>query len=209
LPVTVDIEGGYGQDPKEILNYIEEVIKTGIVGINIEDSKNTSPELIDENEFGERITAIRQLSDSLGIHLVINARTDVFLAQSGAPESRLSESIKRGNRYILAGADCIFVPNVWETDKIAVLTLEINGPVNILANPTNGTEMPPSVSELKKLGVARLSVGSALMKSTLALIKKTADEVIQSGTYNNFTSSLMPIEETVDAYNMAVGITKP
>jgi len=206
LPVTVDIEGGYGKTTNEIVDFTKQIINTGVVGINIEDSVDLNPQLLDEKEFCERISAIRELSNSLGFHLVINARTDVFLASSGSPDNRLTESIRRGNKYREAGADCIFVPCVWEANKISLLVNEINAPVNILSNPTNGTGFPPPIGELKDLGVARLSVGSSLMKSTLALIKNVGDELIQKGTYNNLSDALMPIDETLIAYRMAAGI---
>jgi hypothetical protein len=89
----------------EIVQSVREIIAAGIVGINIEDSIDLNPKLIDEMEFCERISAIRALSDSLGFHLVINARTDSFYTSSGLPREKLSESIKRGNRYQEAGAD--------------------------------------------------------------------------------------------------------
>ncbi|MBS1656117.1 MAG: isocitrate lyase/phosphoenolpyruvate mutase family protein, partial [Bacteroidetes bacterium] len=78
VPVTVDIEAGYGNTTGEVIESVRQIITTGIAGINIEDSINLSPSLIDEAEFCERIAAIRALSDSLGFHLVINARTDSF-----------------------------------------------------------------------------------------------------------------------------------
>lgn len=203
LPLTVDIEGGFGNTTKDIVNNIRQVIETGVVGINLEDSVKLSPDLLDPAEFSERISAIRELSDSMGIHLVINARTDSFLTSAGTAENRLRESIKRGNIYKDAGADCIFVPNVTDKNSISTLVKEIEAPVNILANPTNGTALPPEIKELEELGVARLSVGSSLMKSTLALIKRVADETIHTGTYNNLFQASNPIEETVKAYRMA------
>lgn len=203
LPLTVDIEGGFGNTTKDIVNNISQVIETGVVGINLEDSVKLSPDLLDPAEFSERISAIRELSDSMGIHLVINARTDSFLTSAGTVENRLRESIKRGNVYKAAGADCIFVPNVTDKNSISTLVKEIEAPVNILANPTNGTALPPAIKELEELGVARLSVGSSLMKSTLALIKRVADETIHTGTYNNLFQASNPIEETVKAYRMA------
>jgi len=154
-------------------------------------------------DFLDRISAIRDLSESMGIHLVINARTDAFLTSSGTADNRLLESIKRGNIYKDAGADCIFVPNVTDVDSISALVKDIAAPVNILANPTNGTALPPTLKELEDLGVARLSVGSSLMKSTPALIKRVADETIHTGTYNNLFQASNPIEETVKAYKMA------
>jgi 2-methylisocitrate lyase-like PEP mutase family enzyme len=206
LPVTVDIEGGYGKNTGEIINSIKQIISTGAVGINIEDSTGLNPKLLDEDEFCTRISAIRELSDSHGFHLVINARTDVFLASHGEPGNRLSESIHRGNKYKDAGADCIFVPCVWEKDKITQIVKGIKAPVNILTNPTNRTGLPPTIRELENIGVSRVSVGSAMMKATLNLIKKVAEEFIQKGTYDNFSTALEPMDETIRAYEMSIGL---
>jgi 2-methylisocitrate lyase-like PEP mutase family enzyme len=207
VPVTVDIEAGYGKNSNEIIDSVEKIIATGIVGINIEDSIDLNPILIDEMEFCERISAIRALSNSLGFHLVINARTDSFYTSLGSPGEKLSESIKRGNKYREAGADCIFVQPVWEKETISTLVNEINAPINILSNPAIGAGVPPSVRELQDLGVARLSLGSSLMKATLALIKKVADELSEKGTYDLLLDTLTP-PDAVIAYKMAVGLNK-
>jgi 2-methylisocitrate lyase-like PEP mutase family enzyme len=208
VPVTVDIEAGYGNNLNEIIDSVKKIIATGIVGINIEDSIDLSPVLIDEMEFCERLSAIRALSDSLGFHLVINARTDSFYTSSGSQKEKLAESIRRGNKYREAGADCIFVQPVWEKELISTLVKEINAPVNILANPGIGAGLPPSVQELQDMGVARLSLGSGVMKATLALIKKVADELSQKGTYNLLLESLTPLPDAASAYKMATGLNK-
>src|SRR5512133_86511 len=208
VPVTVDIEAGYGKNLNEIIDSVNKIIATGIVGINIEDSIDLNPVLIDEIEFCERISAIRALSDSLGFHLVINARTDSFYTSSGSPLEKLSESIRRGNKYREAGADCIFVQPVWSKETISTLVKEINAPINILSNPGIGAGLPPSVRELQDLGVARLSLGSGLMKATLALIKKVADELSEKGTYNILLDTLTPLPEAASAYKMTVGLNK-
>jgi 2-methylisocitrate lyase-like PEP mutase family enzyme len=208
VPVTVDIEAGYGNNLDEIIESVKKIIATGIVGINIEDSLELSPVLIDEMEFCERISAIRALSDSLGFHLVINARTDSFYTSSGSTLEKLSESIRRGNKYREAGADCIFVQPVWEKETISTLVKEINAPINILSNPAIGAGLPPSVRELQDLGVARLSLGSSLMKATLALIKKVADELSEKGTYTVLSDTMTPGYEAALAYKMATGLNK-
>jgi 2-methylisocitrate lyase-like PEP mutase family enzyme len=181
VPVTVDIEAGYGNNLYEIIDSVRKIIATGIVGINIEDSLDLHPILIDEMEFCERISSIRALSDSLGFHLVINARTDSFYTSSDSPQEKSSESI---------------------------LVKEINAPINILANPSIGGGIPPSVRELQDLGVARLSLGSGLMKATLALIKKVADELSEKGTYNILLDTLTPLPYAAMAYKMAIGLNK-
>ena len=208
VPVTVDIEAGYGNNLNEIIDSVKKIIATGIVGVNIEDSLELSPVLIDEMEFCERISAIRALSNSLGFHLVINARTDSFYTSSGSPQEKLSESIKRGNKYREVGADCIFVQPVSDKNIISTLVKEINAPINILANPTIGSGSPITISELQDLGVARVSLGSSLMKATLALIKKVADELSEKGTYNILLDTLTPISEAATAYKMAIGMNK-
>jgi 2-methylisocitrate lyase-like PEP mutase family enzyme len=205
LPVTADIEGGYGKSIQEIVGYAEKFIGTGIVGINIEDSVDMNPHLLDDTEFCERISAIRELSDALGFHLVINARTDVFLTQSGEPGGRLAEVIRRGNKYREAGADSIFVPDVSEAEKIAALVREINAPINILVNPTRGAATALPISELENLGVARVSVGSTLMKATLTLTKRMVSEIMGNGTYGILFDNLMPVSESSEAYKMATG----
>ena len=208
VPVSVDIEAGYGNNLNEIINSVKKIIATGIAGINIEDSIDLNPILIDEMEFCERISAIRALADSLGFHLVINARTDSFYTSSGSLREKLSESIKRGNKYREAGADCIFVQPVWEKETISTLVKEINAPINILSNPTIGAGVTPSINELQDLGVARVSLGSSLMKAALALIKKVADELSEKGTYNILLDTLTPIADAATAYKMAIGLNK-
>jgi 2-methylisocitrate lyase-like PEP mutase family enzyme len=208
VPVTADIEAGYGADVNEIIDSLKKIIATGVAGINIEDSIELNPILIDEMEFCERISAIRQLSDSLGFHLVINARTDSFYTSSASPREKLAESIKRGNKYREAGADCIFVQPVWEKETIATLVREIHAPINILSNPGMGSGIPPSVRELEDLGVARVSFGSGVMKATLALIKKVADEVSAKGTSNILVETLTPLPDAAAAYKMATGLNK-
>jgi 2-methylisocitrate lyase-like PEP mutase family enzyme len=208
VPVSVDIEAGYGNDLNEIIESVKKIIATGIVGVNIEDSLDLNPVLIDEKEFCERISAIRALSDSLGFHLVINARTDSFYVSSGSPQEKLSESIRRGNKYREAGADCIFVQPVSDKETISTLIKEINAPINILANPTIGAGVTPSISELQDLGVARVSLGSGLMKATLTLIKKVADELFEKGTYDTLLDTLTPLTESATAYKMAIGGNK-
>jgi len=202
VPVTVDMEAGYGNNLNEIIDSAKKIIATGIVGINIEDSIDLNPVLIDEMEFCERISAIRALSDSMDFHLVINARTDSFYTSTDLTQEKLSESIRRGNKYREAGADCIFIQPVWEKETIATLVKEINAPINILANPTIGAGVTPSISELQDLGVARVSLGSGLMKATLALIKKVANELSEKGTYNILLDTLTPLPDAALAYKM-------
>src|SRR5208337_4186813 len=111
--------------------------------------------------------------------LVINARTDVFLLPGGNPEADYSEALRRLLAFRDAGADCVFAPGLKDAETIERLAQAVECPHNILAGV--GT---PSIPELAKLGVARVSVGSGPIRATLGLLRRIAEEIKTSGTYN-------------------------
>ena len=137
-----------------------------------------------------RIRAAREAGERAGVRLVINARTDVYLASVGEPEERFVETVRRANAYREAGADCLFVPGVADLPTLANLVREIKGPINVLAGPG----LAP-VAELERIGVARLSVGSAIMRATLATARDAARELLQHGTYSAFLDRNIPFAE--------------
>jgi 2-methylisocitrate lyase-like PEP mutase family enzyme len=110
--------------------------------------------------------------------LVLNARTDVYLEQVGAPETRYDETVRRLLAYRDAGADCVFVPGLRDAETISRLARDLQCPLNILAGPGS-----LSVPELERLGVARVSLGSAPMRATLGLVRRMAEELKSTGTY--------------------------
>ena len=181
VPVTADIEGGYGSNSAEdVAQTVRTVLGAGAVGINLEDSPGTNGErLLSAEAQVERILAAREAATSLGMDLVINARTDVFLAQVGEPETRLNEAIRRANLYRNAGADCQFIPGVIDTPTITALVQNIGGPINIMAGPN-----APSISALGRLGVARVSLGPNLALAALAATQRAALELLGAGTYS-------------------------
>lgn len=179
VPVTADIEGGYAQSGNDIAETIKRVIGAGAVGINIEDGGGTPEEL------AELISAARQVAEGAGIRLFINARTDVFLTGSGVPEQLVNEAISRAARYVAAGADGIFVPGVSEGARIAELTAVIPVPLNVMAGPGM-----PSVSELGRLGVARVSLGSGVAQAAYTVAQRAAEELVATGTYTAVEGAL-------------------
>jgi 2-methylisocitrate lyase-like PEP mutase family enzyme len=180
VPVTADIEAGYATTALEMAETIRGVIDASAVGCNLEDSTGKRPKVLFEiDEQIARIRATRQAGERAGVRLVINARTDVYLASVGDPKDRFAETVRRANAYREAGADCLFVPGVSDLPTLASLVREIKGPINVLAGPA----MPP-VAELERIGVARLSVGSAIMRATLATAQDAARELLQHGTYS-------------------------
>src|SRR5258706_5701723 len=137
IPVTADIKGGYGSGSTgDVAETVRALIAIGVVGINLEDSPGRDGETVLAPEaHAERIRAAREAALAAGGDLVINARTDVYLFQVGAPETRFAETVRRAHLYRAAGADCLFVPGVIATDTIAALVRAIDGPLNIMAMP--------------------------------------------------------------------------
>jgi 2-methylisocitrate lyase-like PEP mutase family enzyme len=180
VPVTADIEGGYGGGSTEdVAETVRELIAVGVAGINLEDSPGHAGQaLLAPEAHAERVRAAREAARSAGGDLVINARTDVYLFQVGAPETRFDEAVRRANLYRAAGADCLFVPGVIEADTIAKLVRAIDGPLNIMAMPG-----APDASRLGQLGVARVSVGPGVALRALAAVRRAARELLDEGTY--------------------------
>jgi len=187
LPVTADVEAGYGATPADVAETIGMVLAAGAVGVNLEDVDPTGAHdaLVDLDDQLARIRAAREGAEHEGVHLVVNARCDVYLARIGAAEARLATAIERANAYLAAGADCAFVPAVADAPTIAALVAGIRGPVNVLAAPGS-----PPVAELAGLGVARISVGSWPARAAITLLSRVAHEVLESGTYDALAGAL-------------------
>jgi 2-methylisocitrate lyase-like PEP mutase family enzyme len=191
VPVTADIESGYAASPKDLHESIRAVINAGAIGFNLEDATgNSSQPLFALEHQIERIRAARVAGDNANVRVVINARTDVYLAKVGEPATRFAETVRRLNAYREAGADCLFVPGVTDIPTLTQLVRSVPGPLNVLAGPG----MPPA-ADLRRIGIARLSVGSGIMRATLALARDAADELLQKGTYNTFLDRNIPYNE--------------
>lgn len=179
VPVTADVEAGYG----DIAATVRGVLDAGAVGMNLEDLEGDgSTGLIPLAEQVERVKAARAAADASGVHVVLNARTDVFLAGIGKPEDRLALTIERIRAYAEAGADSLFVPAVKEEDVIRALVQSVPKPINILANAG-----VPSTGRLQELGVRRVSTGSGPSRAALSVAQAVAAELLSTGEYSVFT----------------------
>ena len=176
LPVTADMEAGYGDLPEDAAATARGVVEAGAVGLNLEDT--TDGGLLSIEGFIAKIEAIRAVGEEAGVPLVINARVDQFIGEIGHPDTRLEHAIERGRAYREAGADCVFVPAVSDPDVIKALVDGIGGCVSVLNTQPNQT-----VAGLARLGVARISVGSATYLAALSQAKRVADEIIGIGTF--------------------------
>jgi 2-methylisocitrate lyase-like PEP mutase family enzyme len=179
VPVSADIEAAYARAPREVAETVTAVIAAGAIGINLEDTIHPTPgQLFDIPIAADRIHAARKAAEAAGVPIVINARTDVFLFRVGEQTGRFDHAVRRANAYREAGADCLFVPGVYDRETIGALANAINGPINILAGPAT-----PPVAELERLGVARVSVGSGPVRVAMTATRKVAAELLGAGTF--------------------------
>lgn len=180
VPVTADVESGYG-DP---VATAKAVVAAGAVGMNLEDV--VDGKLVD---LATQTAVIREIR-ALGLPVVVNARTDIYLAGIGEPATRFARTVERLNAYREAGADCLFAPGVRDEETIGALVREVHGPLNILV--TVGT---PPVGELRRLGVARVSVGSGPARATLGLVRRIAEELRDKGSFESMLEGQIPYAE--------------
>jgi 2-methylisocitrate lyase-like PEP mutase family enzyme len=191
VPVTADMEAGYGESTTAVADTAKRVIAAGAIGLNIEDStKRSDHPLFDVEAQVRKIAEIRKVGDRLDVPLVINARTDALMLGQGDQTSRLKEAIDRGKAYNNAGADCFFPVGAIDPQTISEITRQVRCPINILA-----TIGAPSVAELKRLGVRRVSVGSGPARATLGLVKRIAQELRENGTYGSLLNGAPTLAE--------------
>lgn len=180
LPVSADIEGGYGSGPDAVAAAVRAVIGAGVVGINLEDSGAPGGGLFGPSAQVARIAAARAAAADAGLpELVINARTDVFLFGIGEPAGRLDDVISRSAAYAAAGADSLFVPGLLDLDTLGTLTSKVSLPVNAMVGPG-----APDIASLSAAGIRRVSLGQAIAQAAYTLARKAAAEVLTAGTYN-------------------------
>lgn len=155
IPVSVDIESGYGLPADRL---IEGLLSVGAVGLNIEDTVHSEDKrLRSADEHAELVGALRSAADAAGVHVVINARTDLFLRQDGDESDRVDRAVARLNQAAAAGADVLYPVGRHHPDTLRRLTAELALPVNAIALPDQ--DDPASFGPL---GVARISFGPFL-----------------------------------------------
>jgi 2-methylisocitrate lyase-like PEP mutase family enzyme len=163
-----------------LLRTLKILLPGSAVGINLEDSSGDPLRpLYDLDTALARLAAARAAADAAGVPLVINARTDPLMVLKGEREALLQEAVRRANAYRAGGADCLFPLGLDGEEEIFKAVRSINGPINVIFRPG-----VPAVPRLKELGVARVSLGSAMMLSAMTLTRRIAQELLTSGTYS-------------------------
>lgn len=191
VPVTADMESGYGKTPEEIAEFTKALVASGAVGLNFEDVTGDSESSHVELPLQvKKIRTLRETSAALGVPLVINARTDVYLMPIGPEATRFERTVERLRAYREAGADCLFAPGVSDRELIAKLVKAVGGPLNILASAGS-----PSLSELEKMGVARVSAGSGAMRAAMGAFRQVAKDWLAHGSYDSLVSCTVPFAE--------------
>ncbi|HEU4787794.1 MAG TPA: isocitrate lyase/phosphoenolpyruvate mutase family protein [Gemmatimonadaceae bacterium] len=189
VPVTADLEAGYGPRASDVAETVRLAIGAGAVGMNLEDcieERGGAERLLPIDAATERVAAARAAASATNIPFVINARTDVFLRNVGDPAARLKHAVERANAYRAAGADSLFVPGVRDAETIGALAREIDGPLNVVVGP--GT---PSYGELGRLGVARISLGAGAMRAALGMLVRATTALAETGTFDAFVSGAL------------------
>jgi 2-methylisocitrate lyase-like PEP mutase family enzyme len=186
VPVSADLESGYGSSAEEAARTTRELSEAGAIGMNLEDASDRRDQpLLPLDQAVEKIKAVRETAAQLRAPIVVNARTDVYLLPGGNPDADYAEAVRRLVAFRDAGADCVFAPGLKDAETIGRLVKAVQCPLNILAVP--GT---PSIAELEKLGVARVSIGSGFMRATLGLLRRAAEELKSAGTYTALADAI-------------------
>ena len=189
IPVTADVEAGYGESPEQVAETVKALLEAGVVGLNLEDARSDFA-FFDVAQQVERIHAARDAAAAAGVPITINGRTEVYLARSGDPATWFDEALRRLTAYRDAGADCLFLPGARDANIIARMVRALAAPLNVLAG-----EGIPSVRDLENMGVARLSLGSGPMRAAMGRLRSIVGELHESGTYHSLFDGAVPYAE--------------
>jgi 2-methylisocitrate lyase-like PEP mutase family enzyme len=171
LPVSVDLEAGYGARPEAVSETVARALAAGAVGCNLEDRVIGTPELFAVAESAARVRAARAAADRSGVPLFLNARTDLFLVTPAAAQgdALVDAALERAAAWAAAGADGLFVPGLADEARIARLCAASPLPVNLFARPDG-----PSLVRLAELGAARISHGPIPWRLAMSALAEAA-----------------------------------
>lgn len=186
IPVTADIEAGYGDTPDQVAKSIADIVRTGVVGFNLEDGTSRADMPVRPIEDAvARIRAAREACEAAGVPAVINARVDLYIKNVGEPAARFDETVRRSKAYLAAGADCIYPFGLADMEIITRLAKAVDAPINIVARA--GT---PPAADLERIGVRRVSIAAGATLAVMSLIKRIGAELHASRTFDGLEHSM-------------------
>lgn len=186
VPLTADIEAGYGETPEQVARSVTDIVRAGVCGINLEDGTPQPERPVRTVEDAvARIRAARSAADAEGIPIVINARIDLYLKHVGDEATRFGETVRRAETYMAAGADCIFLFGIADVELIGRLAASIKAPVNVV-----GRAGMPGLKKLQDAGVARVSIASGASMVVMSLVQQIAKELRQTGEFDMLKASM-------------------
>jgi 2-methylisocitrate lyase-like PEP mutase family enzyme len=192
LPVSADLENGYGDDPAAVADTVGLALDAGLAGCSIEDATQRPDDPIyDRRLASERIGAAAEVAHAGPVHLVLTGRCENYLHG----RADLADTIDRLQAYQDAGADVLYAPGLTSLADITRVTAAVDAPVNVLARPGG-----PSVPELARAGVSRVSVGGALCFAALGAVVDAARQLLDTGTYTFFDQAAVGIEAARAAF---------
>ena len=183
VPVTADIEAGYGVTTAEVAAHVAEIIQAGVVGINLEDGLHGPIRSIEDA--AARLRAAREAANKEGVPIVLNARCDVFQLQHGEESTRFGSTVERCKVYFAAGADCVYPFGLRDPAIITAFVEAVGGPVNITGRPGM-----PDAAAFERMGVARITIASAPALVAMSSIQKIATELHATGGFEMLTATL-------------------
>ncbi|MDA9563644.1 isocitrate lyase/phosphoenolpyruvate mutase family protein [Flavobacteriales bacterium] len=187
VPISMDFESGYADNNQVLICNAIKAIETGIIGINIEDRLPKNFQLLSVTEQCRKIEIIRNVSEKMGIQLFINARTDIYDIQDGKSlKEKKIEAIKRGSAYVNAGANCFYPIFLNDTGDLMEIRQKLQCPINVLLN-----ENLPNIQTLKKIGIARLSLGPSLFKVAITAMKNAAMNLSNNNTQDFLSKDIL------------------
>jgi 2-methylisocitrate lyase-like PEP mutase family enzyme len=189
LPLSVDMVGGFGGTPESVAKSVKAIIAAGAVGINIEDYVHKTKTLVPLQKHLAKLRTLVKLG-SQKVPFVINARTDALRYADGDAEAKLEEAVERAKAFRDAGVDCVYPMGLMDPASILRFVKAVDFPTNVMVR-----KGLPTITELKQMGVARVSFGPSASYAAMGLMKRASREILDNGTYGALTEGAITIDE--------------
>jgi len=190
VPLSADVVGGFGDTPEGVARSVRAVVRAGAVGINIEDFVHSTKKLLPVGKQKAKLMELVRLREELKVPFVINARTDALRYAPGNDDEKMEEAIRRAEAYRDLGADCVYPMGLIDATSISRFVLALDFPTNVMVR-----KGLPTVPELKRLGVARVSFGPTASYAAMGLLRRASREVREEGTFDSLIEGAITFDE--------------